>query len=182
MPRFKGTELQMKSDQVKNMVILVLVVWVLGLSFYMIARPPVVQVVSEKDTDESDRKNRGGDEATPYERREVKNTIIKNADSIQSCYKELLATSPKIKNGKVVVDWQIGTEGQVISPSVITSEFQDKTMNDCLVKKIGAIEFPPPPDGKRQYISHKFFFKTEETLEAERKARESLELKPAVTK
>ncbi|MDH5655094.1 MAG: AgmX/PglI C-terminal domain-containing protein [Spirochaetia bacterium] len=92
----------------------------------------------------------------PYIKNEVKNRIIKGYGELQICYKEFLKTNPKITDGDIKMDWQIDTDGDVISPEVITSPFSSESFHKCMAGKIESWKFPEPPIQK--YISHTFKF------------------------
>ncbi len=54
----------------------------------------------------------------------VKNTIVKNAESIQSCFLKLIESTPDItESGRVLVDWQIDSSGTVFGAGVVRDEF-----------------------------------------------------------
>lgn len=116
-----------------------------------------------------------GNEADPYEKEQVKNTIIKSAKSIQECYTKWLESKPQKQFANVKIDWTIMPDGKVKGAQVIESDTD--VMNACLADKVNAIEFPPPPEGRSFYVAHKFSFKTEELLEKEKKEREEMERK-----
>ena len=93
----------------------------------------------------------------------VKNTIVKYAQSIQSCYLSLIESSPDIlESGKVLVDWQINSKGKVFEVGVIRDEFSNKEFQTCLREKIGEIIFPAPPSVRPVYVEHTFLFRKEE--------------------
>ena len=93
----------------------------------------------------------------------VKNTIVKHAQSIQSCFLSLIESSPDIpESGKVLVDWQIDPEGKVFEVGVVRDEFSNKEFQVCLREKIREIIFPAPPSVRSVYIEHTFLFKKEE--------------------
>lgn len=117
-----------------------------------------------------------GQEADPYEKEQVKNTIVKNSKLIQECYLDWLKSNPKAESVTVKIDWTISPNGSVDSPQVVDSS-AEQPMNDCLVNKMKTIEFPQPPEGRPFYVAHKFSFKTETLLEKEKKEREAMEKK-----
>ena len=93
----------------------------------------------------------------------VKNTIVKHAKSIQSCFLSLIESSPDIpESGKVLVDWQIDPGGKVFEAGVIRDDFSNKEFQTCLGTKIGGIVFPAPPSGRSIYVEHTFLFRKEE--------------------
>ena len=93
----------------------------------------------------------------------VKNTIVKNAQSIQSCFLKLIESTPDIpESGRVLVDWQIDSKGKVFEAGVGSDEFSNKEFQACLREKIGEIIFPAPPYGSSVYVEHTFVFRKEE--------------------
>ena len=93
----------------------------------------------------------------------VKNTIVKHAKSIQSCFFSLIESTPDIpERGTVLVDWQIDSGGKVFDAGVIRDEFSSKEFQTCLGTKIGEIIFPAPPSVRSVYVEHTFVFKKEE--------------------
>jgi hypothetical protein len=93
----------------------------------------------------------------------VKNTIVKHAGSIQECFLSMIERSPEIpESGKVLIDWQINSEGKVFGAGVVRDEFSNKEFQDCLREKIGEIIFPAPPSVRPVYVEHTFVFKKEE--------------------
>ena len=149
----------MKENLLLKIVNIVLLMVVVGFGVYFLRTKNNTTVIRETQTQNTNQKN----QASPYERREIKNTIIKNAKDIQSCYKEYLTTKPTATEGSVKMDWQINEDGKVKNAGVIQSSFNNEELDKCLIAKVGAIEFPPPSEGQ-VYTSHDFFFKTEETI------------------
>ena len=93
----------------------------------------------------------------------AKNTIVKHSQSIQSCYLSLIESTPDIpETGKVLIDWQIDSEGKVFEVGVIRDEFSNKEFQSCLKTNIGGIVFPAPPSGGPIYVEHTFLFRKEE--------------------
>ena len=93
----------------------------------------------------------------------VKNTIVKHSQSIQSCYLSLIESTPDIpETGKVLIDWQIDSEGKVFEVGVIRDEFSNKEFQTCLKTNIGGIVFPATPSGRSIYVDHTFLFRKEE--------------------
>jgi hypothetical protein len=104
-----------------------------------------------------------GEGQKTYLKGAVKNTIVKHAGSIQSCFLKLIESNPDIpERGKVLVDWQIDPGGKVFEAGVIRDEFSNKEFQSCLETKIGGIVFPAPPSGRFIYVEHTFLFRKEE--------------------
>ena len=93
----------------------------------------------------------------------VKNTIVKNAESIQSCFLKLIESTPDItESGRVLVDWQIDSSGTVFGAGVVRDEFLNKEFQKCLRTNISRIVFPIPPSRNSVYVEHTFLFKNED--------------------
>ena len=93
----------------------------------------------------------------------VKNTIVKNAESIQGCYLSLIESTPELPDsGKVMADWQIDPRGEVFEAGVVRDEFSNKEFQSCIRKNIGNIVFPAPPSGRSVSVEHTFLFRKEE--------------------
>ena len=93
----------------------------------------------------------------------VKNTIVKNAESIQSCFLKLIESTPDIpERGRVLVDWQIDSKGKVFEAGVGSDEFSNKEFQACLREKSGEIIFPAPPSVRPVYVEHTFLFRKED--------------------
>ena len=92
----------------------------------------------------------------PYLQYEVKNRIIKGYTDIQACYKDFLKTNPEVTDGDVKMDWQIDTDGDVLSPEIITSPIQSDALHSCMKEKISEWKFPEPV--MKKYVTHTFKF------------------------
>ena len=104
-----------------------------------------------------------GEVQESYIKGAVKNTIVKHAQSIQVCYLSLIESTPELpESQKVLVDWQIDSEGKVFEAGVIRDEFSNKEFQKCLGTNISRIVFPIPPSRNPVYVEHTFLFKKEE--------------------
>ncbi len=104
-----------------------------------------------------------GEGQETYLKGAVKNTIVKHAQSIQSCFLKLIESNPELpESGRVLVDWQIDSEGKVFEAGVIRDEFSNKEFQACMREKIGEIIFPAPPSVRSVYVEHTFLFRKEE--------------------
>ncbi|MEM7183171.1 MAG: AgmX/PglI C-terminal domain-containing protein [Spirochaetota bacterium] len=102
------------------------------------------------------RSEKGGKPSDPYLDNQVKNRIIKGYTELQECYKAFLLETPKVTDGSLKIDWQISTDGKVITPGIVLSPFKSETFHNCMLKKIKDWEFPPPI--VRKYVVHTFKF------------------------
>ena len=111
------------------------------------------------------RQQSGGSEEgrKAYLKGAVKNTIVKQAQSIQSCFLKLIESNPDIpESGRVLVDWQIDSGGKVFEAGVIRDEFSNKEFQKCLGTNISRIVFPIPPSRNSVYVEHTFLFRKED--------------------
>lgn len=92
----------------------------------------------------------------PYISGPVKNRILKGYREIHACYKDYLESKPTKDSGKIRVDWQITTSGQVLKPEVVVSDFGNAAFENCVTEKIASWRFPEPPVQK--YVEHTFHF------------------------
>jgi len=93
----------------------------------------------------------------------VKNTIVKHAGLIQECFLSMIERSPEIpESGKVLIDWQINSEGKVFEAGVVRDEFSNKEFQKCLGTNISRIVFPIPPSKNSIYVEHTFLFRKED--------------------
>ena len=86
----------------------------------------------------------------------VKNRILKGYSSLKKCYQSYTNNNPKIRQGKIKIDWQIRLNGSVENPEIISSNFHSKEFENCLLSKIIKWKFPEPIIKK--YVSHLFRF------------------------
>ena len=104
-----------------------------------------------------------GEGQETYLKGAVKNTIVKHAQSIQSCFLKLIESNPELpESGRVLVDWQIDSKGKVFEAGVVSDEFSNKEFKACLREKIGEIIFPAPPSVRPVYVEHTFLFRKED--------------------
>ena len=93
----------------------------------------------------------------------VKNTIVKHAGSIQECFLSMIERSPDIpESGKVLLDWQINSEGKVFEAGVVRDAFLNKEFQKCLGSNISRIVFPIPPSRNSVYVEYTFLFRKED--------------------
>ena len=104
-----------------------------------------------------------GEGQESYLKGAVKNTIVKQSQSIQSCFLKLIESNPDIpESGKVLVDWQIDSKGKVFEAGVVRDEVLNKEFQSCLETNISRIVFPIPPSRNSVYVEHTFVFRKEE--------------------
>lgn len=91
------------------------------------------------------------------DREEVRLIIRKNLNSIKTCYDDGLKNNPNIQ-GKIVIEWDLASDGSVSKAAVKSSELKSETVENCIVNKIKALKFPASPTGTIANISYPFSF------------------------
>lgn len=143
----------MKKFDIKDIAIVVLTICVVVLTYTVVTR----QNTFSEPQNQGQNKLKAGAEATPYEKNEIKNTIVKRAaEPIQTCFKDWVKDKKDFISGRIQVDWTIQPDGKASKTEVIMSEIP--SINDCVLKVMSSLEYPPPPDGKPFYVAHKFLF------------------------
>ncbi len=84
------------------------------------------------------------------------NRIVKrNQPAIKHCYEAELRLNPKL-NGKVTVEWTIGSTGAVTNASVVSSSLSNSNVEKCILKTVRRWRFPRPED--ETVIEYPFIF------------------------
>lgn len=93
------------------------------------------------------------------DKEQYRSKIKDNLTEIKNCYEETLKTDKKAK-GKTVIDFAIDDTGSVTTASLNESKstLTNEALKECLITKIGKINFPAPPTGTTVDISYPFFF------------------------
>ena len=74
----------------------------------------------------------------------------------------MIERSPDVpESGKVLIDWQINSEGKVFEAGVVRDEFSNKEFQNCLRTKIANIIFPATHSVRSVYVEHTFLFRKE---------------------
>ena len=90
----------------------------------------------------------------------IRRVIQANMRVIRTCYERQLNRNPDLF-GKVIITWEIGEQGRVMSASVKSSELGEKggkEVGDCLVQNFKTWKFPEPPPNQQVTVSYPFFF------------------------
>jgi hypothetical protein len=94
-----------------------------------------------------------------YNRGALKEAMVKYNSVFEECYNTFLHTEPAVAEGSVVVNWIIGKDGEVESPTVMKSELNDQSLHGCLTQHLQSLKFTPPKDQSEVAVAHKFNFK-----------------------
>ncbi len=81
----------------------------------------------------------------------IQGVIKRFMGQIKACYERELKTNPDLA-GKVSVSWVISGEGKAGDVQVVENTMGNPEVGTCVVKVIGRIPFPAPPDGSEVEI------------------------------
>ncbi|MFW6057424.1 MAG: AgmX/PglI C-terminal domain-containing protein [Persicimonas sp.] len=80
---------------------------------------------------------------------QIKPNVEKVARSARSrfssCYSDALGSDPELK-GKVMMEFNISTDGSVITPDVLVSDAPP--VNSCFLGALSGLSFDPPSGGR----------------------------------
>jgi hypothetical protein len=99
----------------------------------------------------------GEDIRGTIDREAIRRVIRANLSSIRACYEKELNRHPDLM-GKIVLTWEIGEQGRVISASTKSNELGNKDVADCITEKLKTWRFPEPPANTTAEVSYPFLF------------------------
>jgi TonB family protein len=89
---------------------------------------------------------------------EVGKVIHSHLSEVRYCYESSMLRSPDVE-GKLVLDFTIGSNGKVQTASVRESSLQDPRLDDCILRRLTKWAFPQPKGGVTVAVSYPFIFK-----------------------
>jgi hypothetical protein len=97
------------------------------------APPPPVQVIEDRPSGFCDKQS-------------VAKVVTGKSGAIKACYEMQLQRHPELQ-GKLGMRWTINEDGTVSNISVVNTELNNKTVEDCVVKQISTMKFNKPEGG-----------------------------------
>lgn len=91
------------------------------------------------------------------DREAIRRVIQANLRVIRTCYERQLNRNPDLF-GKIVITWEIGEQGRVVTAHASKNELGNKAVADCVVDRLKTWRFPEPPGGQQVEVSYPFFF------------------------
>lgn len=91
------------------------------------------------------KKNAGGNPSERLTNEEISRVLAGQGSRFQRCYLGFLqrrATDSTETTGKVVVAFELTTDGEVRGAKVVSSPFNDQTLNSCLLEVVNRARFP----------------------------------------
>ena len=96
------------------------------------------------DDDRPVARDQGGDMVDPQKMDEVQHDLQRKQMIISRCLATAVEAgeAKKTSKGKVALEIVISPAGKATSVKVIRSDFEQKSINDCVVSHVESIEFP----------------------------------------
>jgi outer membrane biosynthesis protein TonB len=91
------------------------------------------------------------------DREAIRRVIQANLRVIRTCYERELNRNPNLL-GKIVISWEIGPEGRVLSASTKSNELGNDAVAQCVIDRLKTWRFPEPPAGQVVDVAYPFFF------------------------
>lgn len=92
--------------------------------------------------------------------KEAVRRVIRSALSqIRSCYERALLKNPALK-GKVVIYFEIGPSGQVVTSRPKSQTLDDPSVGTCVAQVVARQRFPTPPPGTIAVVEYPFLFES----------------------
>lgn len=87
----------------------------------------------------------------------IREAVMKKMSSIKYCYESQLKKNPNLQ-GKIVVNFTIDKNGEVSRYSIESSTLNDEEVENCILRVIRRIKFPPPQNGESVEVSYPLVF------------------------
>jgi hypothetical protein len=110
-----------------------------------------LQVVEDEEAHEPERLK------SAMDREIIQEVVRENRDGLRACFNEALARDPEL-SGRLVIQWVIGSTGEVESAEVFESELENDAFHKCVTDLILVWEFPPPDGGGIVRVNYPFNF------------------------
>jgi hypothetical protein len=107
--------------------------------------------------------NVGGQEADfsgGMDREAIRRVIREHLREIRNCYERELQHTPDLY-GKVVIEWDIESEGRVARAGIKRDEIGNQSVGDCIVSRLRTWKFPDPPKDQVGRVSYPFVFSSQ---------------------
>lgn len=95
--------------------------------------------------------------AASLDKEGIRRVVQSNLSQIRACYDLALQRNPDLY-GKIVIQWDIGEQGRVLSASVQSSTLPSREVGECIVRRLKTWRFPEPPQDMIGAVSYPFVF------------------------
>ena len=110
-----------------------------------------IRATSDEEADESGRLK------SAMDREIIQEVVREDRDGLRACFNEALASDPEL-TGRLVIQWVIGSTGEVVSAEVFESELENDAFHECVTDLVLEWEFPPPDGGGVVRVNYPFNF------------------------
>jgi outer membrane biosynthesis protein TonB len=100
-----------------------------------------------------------GDGGAGLDRAVIDQIVRRRQDRIRLCYERQLNFVPGLA-GKITVQFQINTDGTVLSSTLIEDTMKNKAVNDCVATEVKSWTFPRPKGGAVVKVDYPFVFES----------------------
>ena len=91
--------------------------------------------------------------------KDVRATIRQHLKEFKDCYQNRVKTKSDLANGKIVLQWDIETDGSVKTVNISQSAVHDEVVENCLMTQLKALKFKALPSGvERTQVRYPFVF------------------------
>ncbi|MGE3974894.1 MAG: AgmX/PglI C-terminal domain-containing protein [Bdellovibrionales bacterium] len=91
------------------------------------------------------------------DREGIRRVVKANARQIQACYEKALNQDPGL-HGKILLEWEIGDRGRVLSARVKSSTLNNSIVEQCMIGHLKTWRFPEPPADQVAVVAFPFVF------------------------
>ena len=106
----------------------------------------------------------GGIDATDFsvdggglDRESVRKVILSYRNQIRNCYERAMISSPNL-NGRLVYQWQIQPQGEVVLAVAVKDSVQSPNLKACVLDVIEKMRFPKAANGRKTTVNYPFVF------------------------
>ena len=93
----------------------------------------------------------------------IMKTIADNYPELKSCYRQGLKKEAHLKEGKVVMGWNIDAQGKVAGVEIQSSQLENKEVEKCMTEQLSTWQFPRQAklSGSKDRMTYTFQFFSE---------------------
>ena len=87
----------------------------------------------------------------------VRRVVRANIKEIQFCYERQLQGNKSLE-GKVLIEWEIGAQGAVLTTKLLKTSVSNAAVENCVMTRIKSWKFPEPPPNTVAVVQYPFNF------------------------
>jgi len=94
-------------------------------------------------------------------REQIRRVVARGSGQVQHCYERELLTGNKVRQGRMILRWQIDARGRVGRLKVVNDSVKSDGLRRCVLKKVKSWRFPACSDGNCTVVfPFEFFART----------------------